>query len=417
MADPVDDVLAQVNETLKEGVKNETTKFQPTPAGMAVAYTSIMLMAFFPIVFGAFKSVTHQRKQKESGEKPETMTRKDAAMFPVIASGALFGLYIFFKLFSKEYINLLLTGYFFLLGVLAMAHILTPTFSRVMRCLLPSRFYVWEYRLAFERWRANQGDKEPCQNAAEPTSRSGEQTTQSEESEEYFDFRFSYDDVACWVFCCVFGVWYLWKKHWVANNLFGLAFAINGVELLHINTVATGCILLGGLFVYDIFWVFGTDVMVTVAKSFEAPIKLVFPQDFLESGFAGTHFAMLGLGDIVIPGIFIALLLRFDFSLNRKRNLYFLSSFVAYVAGLALTIFVMMYFNHAQPALLYLVPACVGVPLVVALVMGDITAMFTYEDHPSLEKPQWTSVDERQAPEREGEAVSGKGSKDNKKEK
>lgn len=28
------------------------------------------------------------------------------------------------QLFSKEYINLLLTGYFFLLGVLALAHIL-----------------------------------------------------------------------------------------------------------------------------------------------------------------------------------------------------------------------------------------------------------------------------------------------------
>ncbi|KAK8763778.1 hypothetical protein V5799_033613, partial [Amblyomma americanum] len=254
------------------------------------------------------------------------MTRKDAAMFPVIASGALFGLYIFFKLFSKEYINLLLTGYFFLLGVLALAHILSPSFSRVMRCLLPSHFYRWEYRISFQRW----------------------STTQSDECEEYFDYRFSYDDVACWICCCLFGVWYLWKKHWVANNLFGLAFAINGVELLHINTVATGCILLGGLFVYDIFWVFGTDVMVTVAKSFEAPIKLVFPQDFLESGFAGSHFAMLGLGDIVIPGIFIALLLRFDSSLNRQRNLYFVSSFVAYVLGLALTIFIMIYFNHAQ---------------------------------------------------------------------
>lgn len=52
--------------------------------------------------------------------------------------------------------------------------------------------------------------------------------------------------------------------------------------------------------------------MITVAKSFEAPIKLVFPQDFLEAGIFGTNFAMLGLGDIVIPGIFIALLLRFD---------------------------------------------------------------------------------------------------------
>ena len=74
------------------------------------------------------------------------------------------------------------------------------------------------------------------------------------------------------------GVWYILKKHWLANDLLGMAFAINGVELLHLNNVVTGCILLGGLFFYDIFWVFGTDVMVTVAKSFEAPIKLVFPQ-------------------------------------------------------------------------------------------------------------------------------------------
>ena len=72
--------------------------------------------------------------------------------------------------------------------------------------------------------------------------------------------------------------------------------------------------------------------MVTVAKSFEAPIKrkfqssnvfiainflilivlVVFPQDLLEKGLEASNFAMLGLGDIVIPGIFIALLLRFD---------------------------------------------------------------------------------------------------------
>ena len=32
-----------------------------------------------------------------SGEKPETMSHKDAAMFPIIASAALFGLYVFFQ--------------------------------------------------------------------------------------------------------------------------------------------------------------------------------------------------------------------------------------------------------------------------------------------------------------------------------
>lgn len=39
---------------------------------------------------------------------------------------------------------------------------------------------------------------------------------------------------------------------------------------------------------------------------------MVFPQDLLERGLDASNFAMLGLGDIVIPGIFIALLLRFD---------------------------------------------------------------------------------------------------------
>lgn len=66
---------------------------------------------------------------------------------------------------------------------------------------------------------------------------------------------------------------YLIFQHWIANNLFGLAFAVNGIELLHLNNVMIGVILLCGLFIYDIFWVFGTNVMVTVAKSFEAPIK------------------------------------------------------------------------------------------------------------------------------------------------
>jgi len=41
-------------------------------------------------------------------------------------------------------------------------------------------------------------------------------------------------------------------------------------------------------------------------------VVVVFPQDLLEKGLAANNFAMLGLGDIVIPGIFIALLLRFD---------------------------------------------------------------------------------------------------------
>lgn len=103
---------------------------------------------------------------------------------------------------------------------------------------------------------------------------------------------------------------------------------------------------------------------------------VVFPQDLLQNGFAANNFAMLGLGDIVIPGIFIALLLRFDHSLKRQSNTYFRSAVLAYFLGLLATIFVMHVFKHAQPALLYLVPACLGTPLLVALIKGDLTALF-----------------------------------------
>lgn len=40
------------------------------------------------------------------------------------------------------------------------------------------------------------------------------------------------------------------------------------------------------------------------------------------------------------------------------RQPYFHSCLVAYVAGLGATVTVMFYFNAAQPALFYLVPAC-----------------------------------------------------------
>jgi len=204
---------------------------------------------------------------------PETITSRDAARFPIIASCTLLGLYLFFKIFSQEYINLLLSMYFFVLGILALSHTISPFMNKFFPANFPNR----QYQLLF-------------------TQGSGEN------KEEIINYEFDAKDLVCLGLSSIVGVWYLLRKHWIANNLFGLAFSLNGVELLHLNNVSTGCILLGGLFIYDVFWVFGTNVMVTVAKSFEAPIKLVFPQDLLEKGLEADNFAMLGLGDIVIPG-------------------------------------------------------------------------------------------------------------------
>jgi len=189
-------------------------------------------------------------------------------------------------------------------------------------------------------------------------------------------------------------VWYGLTKHWCGNNLFGLCFSIQGVENINIGSFKVGVILLSVLFLYDIFWVFGTDVMVTVAKSFDAPIKLLFPRAFATADTA-MQFSMLGLGDIVMPGIFIALILRFDFQRftkpGRVANMYTLANrafakpmfnavMLSYVLGLVATVFVMYKFQAAQPALLYLVPACLGSAFATAFVRGELDALWKYSE-------------------------------------
>ncbi|XP_011907824.1 PREDICTED: minor histocompatibility antigen H13 isoform X5 [Cercocebus atys] len=103
------------------GPTNSTTRPPSTPEGIALAYGSLLLMALLPIFFGALRSVRCARG-KNASDMPETITSRDAARFPIIASCTLLGLYLFFKIFSQEYINLLLSMYFFVLGILALSH-------------------------------------------------------------------------------------------------------------------------------------------------------------------------------------------------------------------------------------------------------------------------------------------------------
>ncbi len=107
--------------------------------------------------------------------------------------------------------------------------------------------------------------------------------------------------------------------------------------------------------------------MVKVATSLDAPIKILWPKSLYLTGEHG--YTMLGLGDIIIPGTFIALALRYDHHRQLKGSPssqktsfpkpYFRAALSAYVLGLITTMTVMHVFHAAQPALLYLryVPA------------------------------------------------------------
>ena len=73
---------------------------------------------------------------------------------------------------------------------------------------------------------------------------------------------------------------YVYFKSWLYNNLLAFIFCMQGLQSLFIGNFKNGFVLLVLLFFYDIFFVFGTDVMLTVAKGIEAPIKLMFPKDY-----------------------------------------------------------------------------------------------------------------------------------------
>lgn len=156
-------------------------------------------------------------------------------MFPVIGSCVLFSLYVLYKYFDKYYLNLAFSFYFALIGIFSV--------TKMFESLIDS---IWKTRL----------------------------------SESYLIKR-KYDRVLYFIkdleveithlqgiiasFAVVPCCMYFISRGWVANNIIGIAFSIFGIESLALPNFKIGFILLWGLFFYDIFWVYGTDVMVTVA--------------------------------------------------------------------------------------------------------------------------------------------------------
>jgi len=341
-----------------------------------ITYSSIIGMALVPIYWGSLKSVEDRliskssKKNADGGdsyelEKREAISQSDAWMFPVIGSVTLFSLYLLFRFIAKEYINLLFTLYFMIFGIGAV--------STTISGLIES----WFVGVLTKKQR----EKRSFHISFRPFW-----------SKEKFEVFLTYIDIGAIIIAVSISVWYVFTKHWIANNIFGLCFCIQGIAMLSIGSYKVGCILLSGLFFYDIFWVFGTDVMVSVAKSFDAPIKLLWPRNLFAEQY---QFSLLGLGDIVIPGIFIALLLRFDFKLGgNRRNFakpYFHICFISYILGLVTTMAVMHIFRAAQPALLYLVPFCILSSLFTAIGRGELRALLDYTEEAPPSAPEATA--------------------------
>lgn len=235
-------------------------------------------------------------------------------------------------------------------------------------------------------------------------------------------------------------------KPWFLTNFMGFAFCYGTLQFMSPTTFWTGTLLLSALFFYDIYFVFFTPLMVTVATKLDVPIKLLFPRPApTEEDPNAMNLAMLGLGDIVIPGMVVGLALRFDLymyylkkqssspkavdalsddkpviEINGERQVsqgndilkakylpatgawgerfwtgklytrelegkrfpkpYFYASIYGYVAGMLVTLGVMQVAQHAQPALLYLVPGVLLPLWGTAAWRGELNHMWNFSE-------------------------------------
>ena len=242
--------------------------------------------------------------------------------------------------------------------------------------------------------------------------------------------------------------------YWIVQDLMGATTCVAFLSVIRLNSIKIATVLLVAVFVYDIFMVFitplitrgGDSVMVTVATSGGQPEDPEFCEKYPSEGdcWKGNPLPMLlvvprindyrggtnllGLGDIVLPGLLIAFAARLDEAkkllrlctdqyraetgvrmarrgsgstvassvddqeeaageMNPPRegedtracskyrwlwSGYFPPLMVSYGIGLAFAYLAVILMQSGQPALLYLVPACLGTMVVLGWAKGEL---------------------------------------------
>ncbi|KAF1997693.1 hypothetical protein P154DRAFT_273147 [Amniculicola lignicola CBS 123094] len=482
---------------------------------MIPTYIHLMVSALFPIWTGAHASLsrpssaakpTRRKKRKvaagddtddeeddddeeEETNKMEGLSPTDALLMPLLAGCTLAGLYFLLKwLQDASLLNKILNGYFAIFGVFSVARLITDALDIGHSLIFPRRYALGGalYRVNGREKKATPvagytGDKQvilsplpgflvriPLSNKWREMlwadrAMPGNKWTLRGYIHRVFAGKVLIGAHGLFGFAAALAVvvyFNLVDKPWYLTNLMGFGFSYGALQLMSPTTFSTGALILSALFFYDIYFVFYTPMMVTVAKSLDVPIKLMFPRPGPADKPSAVSHAMLGLGDVVLPGIMIGLALRFDlflFYLRRQKQIpvtnqdgeithtvekpkyfspagrwsdhfwthslsgrplfttakdsteapftfpkvYFTASVVGYIVGMLATLGVMHVWGHAQPALLYLVPGVLGSLFFTALVRRELTLMWEFsEAYADEEETPTPAGDSKAAPER-----------------
>ncbi|KAI2614987.1 signal peptide peptidase-domain-containing protein [Hypoxylon sp. NC1633] len=418
-----------------------------------------------------------RRHQQDRDDKyVQGLEPSDAILFPIMAAVVLVGLYYLIKwLEDPDILNKILSAYFSFMSLASIGKLLADSLHFLTGFAFPTVWISYSGRLYHidpsrkGQWyttgeSADQVLDDKKKNPL-PGWFSGLPLTNAQNTllwgvrhllmEEWTvrlsihgianeTFKVKFNDILGAIIAVGSNLVYYTTKSNLLSNFMGLAFSYAAIIVMSPTTFATGTAVLFGLFFYDIYMVFYTPYMVTVATKLEVPIKLVFQ--------GASKASMLGLGDIVLPGIFVALCLRFDHYMyyHRQRKLvpvelkvenessgqlvtdtrtrhmvvkpdyvnpqgqwgdwlwgtelssissdatpalkasafpkpYFHAAMFGYLLAMVMTLVMLIVYRHAQPALLYLVPGVVFAAWVTGILRGELREMWAYTEDGRLD--------------------------------
>ena len=212
---------------------------------------------------------------------------------------------------------------------------------------------------------------------------------------------------------------------WILQDAFAVCLVVLFLQVVRLGSIKVAAVLLCCAFAYDVFFVFlsplvfGSSVMIKVAigdgpaadadycekyaddpkcRPTSLPFLLQIPR--VDDYMGGA--AMLGLGDLVLPGLIVAFAARYDVSTGRGAaprapsrgpcaelrapaplaHPYYRLMVIGYAVGLMMANVAVYAMDMGQPALLYLVPCTLGAFCVKAKREGELAMM--WEGPPSL---------------------------------
>lgn len=271
-------------------------------------------LAVTTIWMGAHKGLNSKERQE--------ISLKQGALAPMLASVALLTLYAITKYFPDLNLQTLLDVYFWLLACFATI----GAFSGPMKSLGKKSNFQSVNHVSLPEFLGAVGPD-------------GEKVT---------SLPLYLTDVLAVVLGISLATLDLLSHHgnFTVNNLIACLIAADIMQLIGLSSFRAAGVLLIGMLLYDVTWVFaspaalGENVMLKVATSdaVVGPTRLLFPRIPGSLGEASSFpFALLGLGDIAIPGLLCCLALRYDASRSidmRKRGMAAADAIIEAIGGL-----------------------------------------------------------------------------------